>query len=131
MRRRVAAAWVGRLATVAPDGRPRIVPCTFALVGSVVYSAVDDKPKRTAELARLTDIEANPLAALLVDEYDDDWSQLWWVRLRGGARVLRGGDEREDALDALARRYAQYAERRPSGPVVALDVDEWRGWSSA
>src|SRR5205814_52859 len=76
MRLRVAEAEVGRLATVAADGRPHIVPCCFALSGDVVYSAVDHKPKSTRQLRRLTNLRGNPRAALLVDYYDDDWSSL-------------------------------------------------------
>src|SRR5687767_8369807 len=91
VREAVAAARVARLGTVDDEGRPRLVPCTFVLDDDVVYSAVDAKPKRTKELARLADVEARPEAVtLLVDHYDDaDWTALWWVRLRGRGRVLR------------------------------------------
>lgn len=136
MRELVHGARVARLATVAADGRPRVVPFTFVLTGDTVYSAVDDKPKRTQRLARLVDVETNPEVALLVDHYDDDWSLLWWVRMRGPARVLRAESEeerheRERALDLLAAKYEQYRGRRPSGPVLAVDVEEWRGWSDS
>lgn len=131
MRALVERAPVARLATVGEDGRPRLVPCTFVVVGDAAYSAVDDKPKTTHRLARLRDVAANPHVALLVDHYEDDWTALWWVRLRGTARVLEGGEERERALDALATKYAPYRERRPAGPVLAVDVEEWKGWSAA
>jgi len=126
---RVAAARVGRLATVTRDGMPHVVPCCFVVVGDVVASAVDDvKPKSTAALRRLDNLRANPRAALLVDHYDDDWTTLWWVRADGVARVLGDGSEREQLLDALASKYTQYAERRPPGPVIALDVARWTAW---
>lgn len=136
MRVRLQRARVGHLATVTPDGRPHIVPCTFvvashALAGDTLYSAIDAKPKTTTELARLQNIEAQGTAALLVDHYEDDWFRLWWVRVRGKARVIREGDERERALDDLSRKYRQYTETRPPGPVVAIDVDEWRGWAAS
>lgn len=137
MRRRVAGARVARLATVDPAGRPTVVPCTFALAtgvpaGDAVYTAVDEKPKGTRELARLRNIEARPeQVAVVVDHYEEDWSRLWWVRLRGRGRVLRGGDERERALELLGRKYEQYREARPGGAVIALDVEEWKGWSAA
>jgi len=135
MRRRVAGARVARLATVRADGRPDLVPCAFAVVhhalsGDTAYSAVDHKPKTTTELGRLRNLEAHPDATLLVDHYDDDWETLWWVRLRGRGRVLRDGPERERGLDALAAKYAPYAERRPDGAMIALDIDDWRGWSA-
>jgi hypothetical protein len=41
-------------------------------------------------------------------------------------------DERglQDPLDVLADRYEQYRERRPVGPVIVIQVDRWKGWSS-
>jgi PPOX class probable F420-dependent enzyme len=128
MRRRVAEARVGRLATVRPDGRPHVVPCCYVLDGETVYSAVDAKPKSTLALRRLANLRANPSASLLVDHYDEDWSQLWWVRLDGQGRVVESGDERDQALGRLAARYEQYRQVTPPGPVVAVDVDRWTAW---
>jgi PPOX class probable F420-dependent enzyme len=121
---RLAAARVGRLATSAP----RIVPVTFAVVGEAIVHAVDHKPKATRELARVEDLRRDPRASLLVDHYDDeDWSQLWWVRADGTARVLDVAEARE-VVDALVEKYPQYAERRPGGPVVVLDVQRISRW---
>lgn len=128
MRARVGAARVGRLATVTAAGRPHVVPCCFVLAGDVVYTAVDAKPKSTLALRRLDNIAAHPHASLLVDFYDDDWRQLWWVRVDGTARVLTGGAERDDALTRLAEKYRQYAETPPPGPMIAIAVSAWRAW---
>lgn len=128
LRQRVDAARVGHLATTRPDGRPHVVPCCFVLVGTTVYSAVDAKPKSTLALQRLRNLAATPVACLVVDHYDEDWRQLWWIRLDGGARVLEAGAEREAALEALAGKYPQYVDARPPGAVVAVDVTEWRAW---
>jgi PPOX class probable F420-dependent enzyme len=127
----LGGARVARLATVAPDGRPRIVPIAFVLAGDVIYHAVDHKPKATRRLARLRDLELEPRAAVLADRYDEDWSALWWVRADGRARVLENVAAREAALalDLLAGRYEQYRTRRPAGPVVALDIERISGWS--
>src|SRR4051794_13856827 len=89
----VDAARVACLATVGADGLPDLVPVTFALLPTVdgdgrVIIAVDHKPKTTRRLARLANIRSRPDVSLLVDHYDDDWSQLWWVRLHGRARVV-------------------------------------------
>lgn len=120
----LGGARVARLATRAP----RIVPITFAVAGATIYHAVDDKPKATRQLARLADLRADPRASLLVDHYDDaDWTALWWVRADGRARVL---DDAPEAIDRLVEKYAQYRERRPEGPVVALDVERITGWSA-
>jgi PPOX class probable F420-dependent enzyme len=128
--RRVGGARVARLATVDPDGRPHLVPICFALAGGVLYSAVDRKPKRSRDLRRLRNLRERGWATVLVDHYEEDWSALWWVRLRGQARVLDDGEEFRSALDALAEKYPQYRREPPPGPVIALDVAEWRAWQS-
>jgi PPOX class probable F420-dependent enzyme len=121
---------VARLATIDPDGRPHLVPIVFAIDGDTLYSAVDAKPKRSTKLRRIENARARPDVTILVDEYDDDWSRLWWIRLRGTARVLDEGEERERALDLLAAKYEQYCAERPQGPVLAVDVTELRTWSA-
>ena len=128
MRRRVAAARVGHLATVTPGGEPRVVPCCFALADETIVSAVDAKPKSTPALARLDNIRAHPVASLLVDEYDEDWSHLWWVRVDGAARVIESGPERERAIDRLVDKYEQYRAVRPPGAVLELTISSWRSW---
>jgi PPOX class probable F420-dependent enzyme len=116
---------VARLATVRPDGSPRLVPICFALDGDTLYSAVDEKPKGSRRLARLRDIERDPRVEILVDHYDEDWSRLWWVRLRGRARVVEH-DER--ALALLCAKYPQYRRRPPAGPFLVVEVEERRAW---
>jgi PPOX class probable F420-dependent enzyme len=131
-RERFATARVARLATVGADGEPHVVPIVFALDGDTIVHAVDHKPKRTRALRRLANIADNPRVAVLADEYDDaHWDRLWWVRADGAARVLESGEEARRALDLLADRYAQYRAAPPAGPVVAVDVERWRGWSAA
>ena len=133
-RARLTGARVARLATVGADGAPHLVPITFAVLdGDTVVSAIDHKPKRTTALRRLANIVANPRVALLADEYDEDWTQLWWARADGHARVLDPGDEpdlRAHALTALQDRYPPYRERPPSGAFVVIAVERWSGWSA-
>ncbi len=128
MRWRVSDARVARLATVTSQGRPHLVPCCFALAGDVVYSAIDAKPKSTMAVRRLANLRAIPHAALLIDHYSDDWSTLWWVRLDGEGRVLDGGEERSAAIVLLTQKYPVYVAEPPRGAVVAIDIDDWRGW---
>lgn len=128
-RERFAAARVARLATSSEDGRPHLVPIVFTLARDVLYTAVDAKPKTTTALRRLANIAANPHVAVLADHYDDDWTQLWWVRADGIARIADGDDE-HDGLRLLAERYPQYTTHPPPGPVIAIDVDTWTGWSA-
>lgn len=122
---------MARLATVSAAGRPHLVPVCFVLVEDVVYSAVDEKPKRSTVLRRVTNIHATGVAALLVDYYVEDWTRLWWVRADGRARLVDDGDvERQRALAALAAKYRQYRQDSPPGPVLALDATRWAGWES-
>ena len=128
MRDRLGRARVGRLATADADGRPHLVPFCFALVGDRILSVVDAKPKRTPQLRRLANIQAQPQVSVLVDEYDEDWARLWWVRADGTARIVEGGPDRDTAVAELRAKYSQYAEQPPEGPVVEITVDRWRGW---
>jgi PPOX class probable F420-dependent enzyme len=135
-RERFAAARVARLATADARSVPHLVPVVFACVlatnADMIYSAVDAKPKRTTALRRLANVAANPSVALLVDHYDDvDWDALWWVRADGRARVLDPAEtEARSALALLSARYAQYRAVPPPGPVLAVAVHRWVGWSS-
>lgn len=129
---------VARLATVtcrAGSPAPHIVPLCFALLApDTIVSAIDHKPKRTLKLERLANIAANPQVSVLADRYCDDWNALWWVRADGRARVLERDEQpmlRSRALDALAARYRQYAQHRPEGPLVVVEVDRWSGWAAS
>jgi PPOX class probable F420-dependent enzyme len=130
-RTRLAGARVARLATVGGDGQPHVVPVTFAVDGDLIYTAVDYKPKKSVNLRRLRNIRENPRVALLVDHYAEDWDELWWVRVDGWASVVEDEQALQDPLDVLARRYEQYRDNRPPGPVIMIQADRWKGWSSS
>jgi len=127
----VAGSRVAHLATTDPDGRPHLVPIVFALADDTLYTAVDAKPKRSRTLRRIENARERPEVTVLVDRYDEEWSRLWWVRLRGRSRVLDQGEEADRALELLVERYEQYRDAPPSHPVLAIDVEEWRGWFAA
>lgn len=127
-RRMFEDARVARLATVDPEGRPHLVPVTFAVQNQRVVTAVDHKPKRSTDLRRLRNIRTNPHVSLLADHYEDDWTRLWWARADGRAEVAEDGPDRAAALDALAAKYPQYRDRRPAGPVILVEVTRWSGW---
>jgi PPOX class probable F420-dependent enzyme len=120
-------AAVARLATVDREGRPHVVPICFVIDGSTLYTAVDEKPKRTRRLKRLANIEANPVVEVLIDHYEADWSKLWWVRLRGSARIV----EDPRAVELLAAKYPQYRELPPAGPVIAIEIEKRSEWTSS
>jgi PPOX class probable F420-dependent enzyme len=129
-RAEVAAAPVARLATHNPSGAIDLVPITFAFVDDrTLVTAVDHKPKRTSKLQRLDNIRARPDVTVLVDHYDDDWTALWWVRLRGTATVDELPADR--LLAPLIAKYPQYQQTRPAGPAIVVIVDDVVGWSAA
>ena len=124
-------ARVATLATIRADGRVDLVPITLAFDDQVVVTAIDHKKKSTTELKRLDNIRQFPEVTLLVDHYNDqDWTHLWWVRIRGRAKVHQAGSEYERALDLLSDRYPQYVETRPKGAVIVIDRTELTGWKA-
>ena len=121
---------MARLATTDPDGRLHLVPIVFAFDGDTLYSAVDRKAKRSSKLRRIENARARPDVTILIDHYEENWGRLWWVRLRGRARVLDQSEERERALVLLTEKYPQYRSEPPDGPVLAVDVTDVREWAS-
>ena len=125
---------VAMLATVGPDGAPHVVPVVFAINTDreppVVYTAVDAKRKSTKRLQRLTNIEANPRVSMLVDNYDEDWTQLWWVRADGVAEIHHSGDEMASGYALLRSKYVQYQRLALDGPVVTVTVARWSAWQA-
>ena len=137
----VAAAPFAVLATRGRAERIDLVPCCFALDrgepeavgpagGPTIVTAVDHKPKRHQRLARLANVERDPRVTVLVDHRDpDDWTALWWVRIRGRAEVVENGPVHERAVGALAAKYPQYREQPPAGPAIRIEPIEWTGWT--
>jgi PPOX class probable F420-dependent enzyme len=131
LRTRFASRPIAHLATIRPDGRPHIVPMVFALVDDTVYSAVDAKPKRSSRLQRLTNIRADPRCALLVDSYDDDWRRLWWVRADGNGEIVDEPPGEHPGIQALVRRFGQYIDDPPTGPLLVVSIRQWTGWAAS
>jgi len=129
--RRLSEARVGRLASADAGGIPHVVPFVFAVDGETVYWAVDQKPKRSRELKRLSNIRENPNVELVVDHYEEDWDRVWWIRAGGPARILEDGEESERAGRLLQEKYRQYRADPPGGPVVAIEIARLSWWQAA
>jgi PPOX class probable F420-dependent enzyme len=124
---------VGHLATA--DGRavPHVVPVCFAIEQGTLYITIDEKPKRVAgaALKRVRNIEQNPMVAIAVDRYDEDWSRLGWVMLRGRAEILREGTEHDRAQELLRARYRQLAAMQiAEQPVIAVRLKRVTSWGN-
>jgi PPOX class probable F420-dependent enzyme len=132
VRAKLETTRIGRLATVDSQQKPHVIPVCFVWDGLVFYSAIDNKPKRTSptELARLKNIKAVPHVALLVDQYDEDWTRLWYVLVRGTAELVSSGTEQKRAIQLLRAKYEQYdatmlADDAPVLRVTPVRVNAW------
>jgi PPOX class probable F420-dependent enzyme len=123
----LAGARVGRLGLLDEEDLPRVLPVTFVVWEGAVWSAIDRKPKRPGEPARVRRLQRRPSAALLVDRYDDDWKQLAWLELRGPVSIEPLGP----ALEALAETYPQYVAERPQGPLLRLAPERYACWRAS
>ncbi|WP_448576556.1 TIGR03668 family PPOX class F420-dependent oxidoreductase [Thermomicrobium sp.] len=122
---------VGHLATVSRGGEPHVVPICYAVADDTIYTPIDEKPKQPSRtLRRVRNIEETGRAALVVDRYDEDWTQLGWVLLRGRAELLApGSPEQTRAVELLRQRYPQYRTMRlETQPVVALRIERVSVW---
>lgn len=129
MRRRLMDSRVARVGTIDDQGRVHVVPVIFVLEADAWYSP-SDAGKRPAK--RLRNLSADPRVTILVDGYDEDWSRVWWVRLRGIGRVVQAGAEHERAYRLLREKYAQFTAvpgNAAAGPTMAVAVQDWSGWA--
>jgi PPOX class probable F420-dependent enzyme len=123
-------ARVARLGMLDLEGAPRVLPVTFAVAEGRIWSAIDQKPKRAGEPARLRFLRREPRAALTVDRYSDDWGELAWVQVLGRVSILQL-DEGRVGLEALSAKYEQYREEAPPGPLLALQPERYLWWRAA
>ena len=131
-RRFLSSRKVGHLATADRRGAPHVVPVCFAIEGEMLYITIDEKPKRAdVPLKRLRNIAENSVVAVVVDRYDDDWTRLGWVMLRGRAEILAEGTEHGRAQAALRARYPQLNDMQiGSLPVIAVRLERVTSWGN-
>jgi PPOX class probable F420-dependent enzyme len=120
---------VGRLGFLDDQDRPRVLPVTYVLSGGALWSAIDRKPKRSSEPARLRYLRRRPEAALTADRYDDDWSRLAWVQVLGDVEIVEVAGA-PDAMDALRAKYEPYRASEPPGPLIRLSPQRALWWSA-
>ena len=124
---------VGHLATADSRAIPHVLPVCFTISQGTLYITIDEKPKRVAGLAlkRVRNIERNPMVAIVVDRYDEDWTRLGWVMLRGRAEILRAGTEHDRAQELLRSRYRQLAAMQiAERPVIAVRLERVTSWGN-
>jgi PPOX class probable F420-dependent enzyme len=123
---------VAHLATADRSGTPHLVPVCFCLDGASLYITVDEKPKRSdVELKRLRNIRENNAVAVTVDRWDEDWTRLAWIMLRGPAEILAEGVEHDQAQVQLRQRYPQYRSMDLAPlPVIAVRIQRVLSWGA-
>jgi len=128
---------VGHLATAGADGAPHVIPVCYALDASALYFVADEKPKRgpARRLQRLVNLRENPRAALVVDDYDEDWTRLAWLLVRGPASVVSAPAMHARALALLRTRYPQYVamalDDPERNPIVRIEPERVTMWRAA
>jgi PPOX class probable F420-dependent enzyme len=134
IRAKLETARIARLVTLDAEREPHMVPICFAWDGSVFYSAIDRKPKRVApsRLVRLKNIQKTPQVALLVDQYDEDWTRLWYVLVRGEAELVAASAERKRAIQRLRAKYQQYDAEMlaDDAPVLRITPRRITSWGA-
>lgn len=126
----LARSRVGHLATADAKGAPHLIPVCFTVAADTLYVTVDEKPKRTdIPLKRIRNILENPQVAFTIDRWDEDWTRLAWIMLRGRAEVLAAGEEHDRAQALLRGKYPQYrAMAIEALPVIALRIARVLAW---
>jgi PPOX class probable F420-dependent enzyme len=123
---------VGHLATADAAAVPHVVPVCFVVSEGALYITIDQKPKGDPRaLKRLRNIIENPVAAFVADRYDEDWTRLGWVMLRGPAEILAQGAEHDRAQALLRSRYPQYRWMELGElPVIAVRIERVTSWGN-
>jgi PPOX class probable F420-dependent enzyme len=131
----VLAQRVARLATADAEGNPHVIPVCYAFDGARFYTPLDEKPKRVVEskLRRVRNISQRPAVALVIDRYDDDWSRLGYLLIRGQAcLVVPAEASHAQALALLRERYIQYRSMAlEKYPVIAITPEQVTAWGPA
>ena len=126
---------VARLATADADGNPHVIPVCYAFDGTRFYTPLDEKPKNVAvsKLRRVRNITVRPQVALVIDQYDDDWSRLGYVLIHGQADLLQPDNEaHQQAIALLRERYVQYRTMAlEQYPVIVIMPDHITSWGPA
>lgn len=121
---------MGRLGLLDKEGAPRVLPVTFAVAEGRIWSAIDQKPKRAGEPARLRFLRREPRAALTLDRYSDEWEELAWVQVLGRVEIV-DATEGSVGIEALRGKYEPYRDQAPPGPLLALRPERYLWWRAA
>jgi PPOX class probable F420-dependent enzyme len=131
----IRAHRVGRLATVAADSQPSVIPICYVFDEGCVYSPIDEKPKNVSldRLKRVQNIRANPRVALVIDDYSENWNELRYVLLSGCGEIIFPEDEKLEhkrAVQQLREKYVQYRDMEiDKRPIIKIRITRIKQWA--
>ena len=117
------------MSTIVADGSAHSVPVVFALVGDELISPIDHKPKTGEVLRRVKNISRDDRVTLLIDHWDEDWTQLAWLMVRGRATV--DTEATLPVMRELNERYEQYENDERHDALIRIRPTRlsWWAWS--
>jgi PPOX class probable F420-dependent enzyme len=132
----IERARVARLATVDSEFKPYLVPVVFVFDGNHFFIPVDEKRKvaRPEKLKRIRNIRDNPNVALLIDQYDEDWTKLAFVMIQGKALVSskrEGSIQVRQAYEKLMTKYIQYQKVGMGEMCIIITPKKVASWSNS
>ena len=130
-RARLAGQVHGVLCTLHPRRGPDPQPVVYAVSDGHVGVPIDTvKPKSSPRLQREANLEADPRASLLVEQWElEDWSRLWWVRAELSHVADPGPALLDDLASRLARAVPQYVDR-PFHRILVCRIVGVTGWAA-
>ena len=136
---KIDKARLARLATVDRECKPHVIPVVFVLDNdhNCYFIPIDDKTKqgRPENLKRVKNIQENPNVALLIDEYNEDWTKLYFIMIRGKGSILGGKKLEQNEMPLLKKAhgllYDKYNQYQTTGigkyviMVIPQKVTTW------
>ena len=138
----INTARVARLATIDLECKPHLVPVVFAYDNDrdFYFIPIDEKTKRSRpeNLKRVRNIKENPNVALLIDEYNEDWTKLYFIMIQGKASIIGSNkklDKNEMSLlkkahKLLRNKYPQYQKTGVGEYVIMIMPQKVIAWKN-
>jgi PPOX class probable F420-dependent enzyme len=132
----IERARVARLATIDSEFKPHLVPVVFVFDGNHFFIPLDEKRKtsKPEKLKRIRNIQDNPNVALLIDQYDEDWTKLAFVMIQGKASVAskrEGSIQVRQAYEKLMTKYIQYQKVGMGEMCIIITPKKVASWSNS
>ena len=127
----LSAGRVAHLATTDARGHPLVVPICYAFEDADLYSSIDAKPKKISPLLleRVRNIRENSYVSIVVDRYEEDWTRLAYVLIRGRAKILTRGPRHKKGIHLLRMKYPQYQEMAiEKRPIIHVALNHAKSW---